>query len=403
VLTKNTIEQVIDSQKERLDQLDTGLVREMKSSDKLKKFALIVTGIRRCGKSTLMQQINRSLQENTIYINFEDPRLTGFDIADFDRVQQIARERGTKTFFFDELQAIDKWENYVRFVLDEGYRVYITGSNATMLSRELGTKLTGRHITRELFPFSYAEYIAFTGEKPRATSAERYMLRGGFPEMLKTDEPEVLMHAFQDIIIRDVAVRHGIRNISNLQQLAVWLISNTSKQVTGNSLKNIFDIGSSSSIMEYLSFFNDAYLFFFVPMFSYSQKVQIVNARKVYAIDTGMIKVNSRTFSNDAGRMLENMVFLQLRRLHREIYYFRQKKECDFIVCEKGRPKTLIQVCLQLDRDSLDREIAGITEAMDFFKLSKGLIITDDQKDTFALGKKTVNVVPFYEWAMSGT
>ena len=400
MLTKDTIEQVIDSQKERLDQLETGLVREMKSPDKLKKFALIVTGIRRCGKSTMMQQINRSLQENAIYINFEDPRLTGFDITDFNRVQQIARERETRAFFFDEVQAIDKWENYVRFVLDEGYRIFITGSNATMLSRELGTKLTGRHITRELFPFSYAEYLAFTNEKPGATSAESYMLRGGFPEMLKTDEPEVLMHAFQDIIIRDVAVRHGIRNISNLQQLAVWLISNTGKPVTGNSLKKIFDIGSSSSIMDYLSFFNDAYLFFFVPMFSYSQKVQIVNARKVYAIDTGMIRVNSRTFSNDAGRMLENMVFLQLRRLHREIYYFKQKKECDFIVCQKSKPETLIQVCLQLDRDSLDREIAGITEAMDFFKLNKGLIITHDQKDSFALGKKTVNAVPFYEWAM---
>lgn len=399
MLTKNTIEQVIDSQRERLDRLDTGLVREMKSSDKLKKFALIVTGIRRCGKSTLMQQINRSLQENTIYINFEDPRLTGFDLADFDRLQQITKERKTETFFFDEIQVIDKWENYVRFALDEGYRVFITGSNARMLSRELGTKLTGRHISRELFPFSYTEYLSFTGEKSGRASADNYMNKGGFPEMLKSGEPEVLMQTFQDIIIRDVAVRHGIRNISILQQLAVWLISNTGKPLTGNSLRKIFDVGSSSTIMEYLSFFNDAYLFFFVPIFSYSQKVQIVNARKVYSIDTGMVRVNSLTFSSDDGRMLENMVFLQLRRFHREIYYFRQEKECDFIVCEKGKPRTLIQVCLQLDTDNLKRELDGLTEAMDQFKLKEGLIITRDQSDFFKIGNKTVSVIPFYEWS----
>lgn len=400
MLAQNTIEQVIDSQKERLDQIDTGLSRDIKFSDKLKRFALIVTGIRRCGKSTLMQQINKSLPEKAIYVNFEDPRLTGFDVNDFNRMHQISREREIETFLFDEIQAIEKWENYVRFSLDEGYRIFITGSNANMLSRELGTKLTGRHISRELFPFSYAEYLAFTGEKQGAASVNSYMLRGGFPEMLKTDEPEVLMRTFQDIIIRDVAVRHGIRNISNLQQLAVWLISNTGKSVTGNSLKKIFDIGSSSSIMEYLSYFNDAYLFFFVPIFSYSQKVQIVNARKVYAIDTGLIRINSRAFSRDDGRILENMVFLQLRRLHHEIYYFRQKNECDFIVYEKGKPEKLIQVCMELGSDSVEREMAGIREAMEFFKTDRGLIITHNQADKFTFGAKTVNVVPFHEWAL---
>lgn len=219
--------------------------------------------------------------------------------------------------------------------------------------------------------------------------------------MLKTDEPEILMRVFNDIIIRDVAVRHGIRNISTLQQLAVWLISNTGKSVTGNSLKKIFDIGSSSSIMDYISYFSDAYLFFFVPMFSYSQKVQLVNAKKVYAVDTGLIRTNSRTFTRDEGRMLENMVFLQLRRSPCEIYYFKQKTECDFIVCVKGKPESIIQVCMDLSSENFEREIAGIREAMDFFKIDKGLIITHSQKDKFRFGDQTVTVLPFFKWAVS--
>lgn len=403
MLAQNTIEQVIDSQKERYDKLETGLERVMKSPERLRKFALIITGVRRCGKSTLMQQINKSLAGNTMYVNFEDPRLTGFDLSDFNRLHSISRERETGIFLFDEIQIIDKWENFVRFALDEGYRVFITGSNAKMLSIELGTKLTGRHITRELFPFSYAEYLAFTGEKRGPESADSYMLRGGFPEMLKTDEPEVLMRLFQDILIRDVAVRHGIRNTSSLQQLAVWLISNIGKPVTGNSLKKIFDIGSSSSIMDYISYFSDAYLFFFVPVFSFSRKVQMVNAKKVYTVDTGLIRVNSRSFTSDDGRVLENMVFLQLRRLYHEIFYFRQKKECDFIVCEKGKPVAIIQVCMDLSSDNLEREMAGIREAMEFFKMNKGIIITHNQEDVFTFGDQTVKVLPFNKWALGQT
>lgn len=399
MLAQNTIEQVIDSQKERYDQLDTGLEREMKSPERLRNFALIITGVRRCGKSTLMGQINKSLPGNTLYVNFEDPRLAGFELSDFNRLNSISHKRETGIFLFDEIQIIDKWENFVRFALDQGHRVFITGSNAKMLSIELGTKLTGRHITRELFPFSYAEYLAFTGEQPGQESADSYMLKGGFPEMLKTDEPEVLMRLFQDILIRDVAVRHGIRNTSSLQQLAVWLISNIGKPVTGNSLRKIFDIGSSSSIMDYLSYFSDAYLFYFVPVFSFSQKVQMVNAKKVYAVDTGLIRVNSRSFTRDDGRILENMVFLQLRRLHQEIFYFKQKKECDFIVCEKGKPTAIIQVCMDLSSDNLEREMAGIREAMGFLKMSKSTIVTHNQEDIFTFGDQTVKVLPFSKWA----
>lgn len=399
MLSKLIIEEIVDSQSERLKQLETGLKREFPDFKSLTSHALIVTGIRRCGKSTLLQQMNETLTGKTIYLNFEDPRLAGFDISDFNRLQEIISERGVNFLFFDEIQGIDKWENYVRFRLDEGYRVFITGSNASMLSKELGTKLTGRHISKELYPFSYREFIEFEGRPADDESAFKYMKYGGFPEMIKTGLPEILMHIFNDIVIRDISLRYGIRNTSVLQQLSVWLVSEAAKPITGNSLRKIFDIGSSSSVMEYLSHLSDAYLFFFVPRFSYSQKVQMVNPKKVYSIDNGLITANSVSFGNDLGRLLENMVFMHLRRKVNRIYYFKENKECDFVVFESGKLPSLYQVCWQLETNNLDRELAGLTEAMDFFGVKESTVITHNQFDSFNISGKKIAVRPFYHWA----
>jgi predicted AAA+ superfamily ATPase len=399
MITKQTIEQVVVSQRERLQKLDLGLPRQLPYIDNLSSHALIITGVRRCGKSTLLQQINSSSGHPSIYLNFEDPRLAGFDLNDFNRLQEIAEKEGIVTYFFDEVQLIDKWESFVRFRLDEGYRIFISGSNATMLSKELGTKLTGRHISKELFPFSFQEYLALTHQQADSGSTLRYMEEGGFPEFLKTGFAEVLMQTFKDIIIRDISLRYNIKNTNLLQQLAVWLVSNCGKPFTGNSLRKLFQIKSSSSIMEYLAYFNDAYLFFYVPRYSYSPKIQMVNPRKLYCIDNGFIKTNSISYSPDKGRLLENLVFLHLRRKTNEIFYFTGKNECDFVVMQNKVPVEICQVCWNLDEENLDREIKGLTEAMDYFHTSQGKIITFHQEDHLETGNKTIPVLPFHEWA----
>jgi hypothetical protein len=400
MLAQFVIEQVIDSQKERLIRLDAGLPRKFGEIADLTTHAFIVSGIRRCGKSTLLQQIHKSFSDNSIYLNFEDPRLAGFDLSDLNRLHEIAVKRGTDVFFFDEVQVIENWEIFVRFRLDEGYRIFITGSNATMLSKEMGTKLTGRHITKELFPFSFIEYLSFTGMEADAVASGKYLRSGGFPEYLKTGLPEVLMHAFNDILIRDIAVRYNVKNVMVLQQLASWLVSNTGKPFSGNSIRKIFQIGSSSSIMDYLSYFADAWLFFYLPKFSYSHKVQLVNPKKVYCIDNGFVDVNSVSFNDDNGRLLENMVFLQLRRTTPEIFYFQEKKECDFVVFQKGKLHGLYQVSWQLDQNNLERELAGLIEAMEYFDQKTAKIITFDQSDTFNIEDKTIIAQPFHEWAI---
>ena len=402
MLSKIIVEQVIESQKERLKKMDTGLPRPISGFENLTSHAFIVSGIRRCGKSTLLQQINHSLGIPSIYLNFEDPRLAGFDLSDFNRLHEIAEKKSITSLFFDEIQLIGQWESFIRFRLDEGYRIFITGSNVTMLSKELGTKLTGRHISKELFPFSYQEYLAFTNQSEGKESSIRYLESGGFPEFLKTGLPEILMQTFNDIIIRDISLRYNIKNTSLIQQLAVWLVSNTGKLFSGNSLKKIFQIGSSSSIMEYLSYFTNAWLFFFIPRFSYSGKVQIVNPKKIYCIDNGLIKTNSISFAPDNGRLLENMVFLHIRRQTPEIYYFSEKKECDFVVFKQKKLLGVYQVCWQLDQDNMDREISGMLEAMDYFGLKEASVITIDQSDQFRIEDKTIMVQPFYEWIETG-
>jgi predicted AAA+ superfamily ATPase len=308
---------------------------------------------------------------------------------------------GSKVLLFDEIQIIADWERYVRQKLDEGYKIVITGSNATLLSRELGTKLTGRHITKELFPFSYVEFTAFMQLEPTVDSLLQYLETGGFPEYVKQGVNEILNHIFDDILTRDIAVRYGIRDVKILQRLALYLLSNTGKPVTANRLKTLFEVGSTNTITEYLSHLEDSYLLYFIPKFSYSLRKQLVNPRKVYVIDTGMIRVNSGSFTDDIGRRLENLVFLHLRRKYKEIYYFSEKRECDFVIVVNGAAVQAVQVCYNLTPDNFDRELDGVMEALTFLNINEGKIITVHQKDRYEKDGKVVEVIPCHEFLLS--
>lgn len=395
---KSIIEQLIKSQRERLKKTGRGMRRQISGFEKLSTHAFIVSGVRRCGKSTVLQQIDAASKESSIYLNFEDPRLAGFDLSDFNRLHEIAEEAGINRYFFDEIQLIEGWESFIRFRLDENYRIFISGSNEKILSKELGSKLTGRHITRELFPFDYEEYMEFTGKSRNDESSEQYLRDGGFPEYLKTELDDVLMQVFDDIISRDIILRYRIKNSELIRQLAVWLISHVGKPFTGNSLKKMWKIGSSASVMEYLSYFENTYLFFFIRKFSYSLKVQSVNPRKIYCIDNGLARINSVSFTEDRGRLLENMVFLYLRRQTKEIFYFQEDYECDFVVFKQKKLTGLYQVSWKLDQDNMEREISGLLEAMKFFNVDRGSIITMNQSDKFLIDEKVIDVIPFDGW-----
>jgi predicted AAA+ superfamily ATPase len=398
MILKSNLSQIIDEQRALLLEKPLGTEREvLPLLPELGSLSLIVSGIRRCGKSTLLAQYLKSKHLGALFLNFEDSKMYDFEQNDFLRLSEIVAERQAKALFFDEIQVVAGWERYIRQKLDEGFQVAITGSNASLLSRELGTKLTGRHITRELFPFSFYEFCRYKNLEISALSSKDYLENGGFPEYLKEYSAEALTTLFDDILLRDIVVRYSISDVRLIRRLAGYLISNVGNLLTGNKLKTYFGIKSTSTMLEYLSHLEEAYLFFLVPKFSYSIKKQIVNPRKLYAVDTGMVTKNSITFSEDWGRIFENLVFLYYRRRYPEIYYFSEKGECDFVVCSKNAVAEVIQACYELNPDNLQRELNGLVEALIFFDMKEGKIATFNQKDTFVVDNKTITVIPFFE------
>jgi uncharacterized protein len=363
-------------------------------------FALIITGIRRSGKTTLLHQLLATQQVDTFFLNFEDTRFVGFETDDYTRLLTVIQQSGSKILFFDEIQFLPNWELFIRQLLDDDYQVIVTGSNATLLSKELGTKLTGRHLSRELLPFSYKEFLTFFELQNSVSALESYMQKGGFPEYLKNDNGAILNQLLDDIINRDIIVRYSVKDAISLKRLAVYLISNIGKPVAGNKLKELFAIKSTTTILEYFSYLENTYVVQFVQKFSFSLKTQIRNPKKVYVIDLGLFSQNSIVFSDENGRSLENLVYLHLRRNYREIYYFNEKKECDFVVMKNGQIVQLIQVCYLLSSENLDREISGLVEAMDFFGIQQGTIVSYNQSEVLKKEGRTITVKPAWEFMM---
>ncbi len=402
MILKDVLKEILRSQAEEFKRLEYGIEREkLKEITISTNFATIISGIRRCGKSTLMRQLMKK-HTSFYYFNFDDPRAFGFELSDFQRLDEVFKEElGERDcYFFDEIQNVDRWELFIKSLLEKKKRVVITGSNASLLSRELGTRLTGRHLTYELYPFSYAEFLAFTKQNAGVTSFEEYLKNGGFPEYLKEKNPEVLRQLFNDIIARDISIRHKIRNLKTLKGMALYVLSNVGKEFSYNSLKKTFELGSVNSVISFISFFEVSYLLFTIPRFDYSIKKQLVSPKKMYAVDNGLSRINSTSMSDDKGRLLENVVYMHLRRKYRDIYYFKDKQECDFLVKDAGKITSAIQVCLKISDENKDRELNGLLEALDKCNLKVGSIITLDQEDKLKIDGKTILVKPAWKWML---
>ncbi len=402
MVVKETLRNVVRAQRSEMEKLKLGTEREaLDSIDLQLPFAAVLTGARQCGKSTLLHQLmNKS--GGFHYFNFEDPRAPGFELGDFARLEEVFTEESpsVNAYFFDEIQNVPQWELYVRSALERKKHFAITGSNASLLSAELGTRLTGRHLNTELFPFSYAEFLDYFKQKPGPKTITQYLQQGGFPKYLAIGRSDILQELFQDILLRDIAIRHQIRNIKSLRELALHLLSNVGNAVSYNKLAKAFSLGSPNTAMDWIAYYEDSYLLFQLPKFDYSLKKQAINPRKIYSIDNGLTTVNTASFTPDLGRGLENAVFVALRRKHGNgnLFYFREKGECDFLVREKGKITQAIQVCHQLHEEDFKREMDGLAEAMTALDLAQGTIVTLDQEDRFEADGRKVRAVPAWKW-----
>lgn len=399
-MLKEVLKSVILAQQEWLSSLDHEVERELLHELKAQQpFAYILTGVRRSGKSTLMKQCMR-MHHSRNYLNLEDSRTADFELRDFLLVEQLFEELfgDSRILFFDEIQNVPGWERYVRDAVDRRKMVVITGSNAKILSNELGSKLTGRHLDFELFPFSFNEYLTFHNLTANAQSLQGYLTEGGFPGFLAVKNRELLTTLASDILIRDIFARYNLKNQDVYRRMLQFLLTNNGKEISYNNLKNVFEVGSASSVMDFLQYLTDAYLFFLVPLYHTSLKVQIRNPRKVYGIDQGLVYSTSSSGSSDHGRLLETMVFLHLKRSKVEVWYYRGKKECDFVIRQGNLGYAAFQVCLEVHEQNQQREISGLLEAMEVLQLKQGTIVTMDQEDKILSGEHTIRLIPAWKW-----
>jgi predicted AAA+ superfamily ATPase len=378
---------------------------------------VVISGIRRCGKSTLLNQIRSEKAEKDYYLNFDDERLIRFSVDHFQLLYETFIELFgvQKTFYFDEIQNIPGWERFVRRLHDDGCKVFITGSNASMLSRELGTHLTGRYVQTELFPFSFAEFLAFKkftwnhsdlfSTEGRATLIghfNEYFTAGGFPLFLKERDEDYLKSLYESILYRDVLVRNKLINEKELLQLVYYLASNVSKLSSFNGLTKIAGVKNANTISNYVSFLHDTYLIFQISKFDYSLKKQILNPKKTYFIDNALIYRLGFMFSEEKGRLLENIVFLELRRRRFEIFYHHNHHECDFLIRQGNTIVQAIQVCYSFDSErTRQREMNGLREAMTQYSLEEGLILLQDaHEQTLEENGKIIRIMPVWKWLL---
>lgn len=414
------IRTLLVEQREEFLKKDVGVVRT-----KLKEIGnyidsphtIIISGLRRAGKSTLLAQIARKFypKEDYFFVNFEDERFLNFTALDFTKLHELMIELfgNQKVFLLDEIQNIEGWERFVRRMEDSGYKFYITGSNASLLSKELGTRLTGRYLPVDLTPFSFEEFLIFkdipilntrlltTVQRGKLKQAfTEYLEKGGIPDALKY--PDIAWHKtlYDDILYRDVATRYQITDIKALKELAFYLMSNIATLVSYNKLKELLKLGSVNTVINYVEYLCTSWLIFVVNRYAYSVKQQQIANKKIYCIDTGLVRSVAFSFSENKGKLLENLVFLVIRRFQEEVYYYKTKKdkEVDFYLPKK---KLLIQVAQSIaERVVYERETSALLDAMEEVGENTGLLLTEGEKDTLTFDNKTITVLPLYEWIL---
>lgn len=377
---------------------------------------VILSGLRRAGKSTI--QRNLQLESGSdFYFNFDDERLVRFQVEDFQVLLEVLIELygDGSTFYFDEIQNVKGWERFVRRLYDQGKKIYITGSNAKLLSKELGTHLTGRYVQLEVFPLSFLEiihrkYPDVLSKKALSTKDigtiqryfSEYLKKGGIPEYVKFEKNEYLKDLLEGILYRDIIARYKIKNEKTLREVVYYLASNVGKELSYTNLGKIVGLNSPHTTANYCNYLEQSYLFFFVSRYAHSLKKQIQYNKKCYMIDPALIRTAGFRVSEDRGRLLENIVFLHLRAQKKEIYFHKEKKECDFLIRESNRITAAIQVTANFsDEEVINREMEGLREAMNTYNLKEGLILTENEEKIIKISRSVIKAIPIWKWLLS--
>jgi len=422
ISNKDKLVKIIDFWHSSLKKSDLFSREAIEKIDYKSKEIIDITGPRRSGKSSLFKLIisRLGLKDNFLYINFEDPFFIENNTAEvIEEIVDVYKEyynTQLEYLFFDEIQEIQSWERVVRKFRDgEQYKMFITGSSSTLLSREMASAITGRHKTIDMFPLSYSEFLFFNKidintkrdiilkESLLRKAFDEYMEIGGFPEVCLTRNKELLKNYFYDFLQKDIVVRHDIRDKSALEKMAVFLMSNSGKIISIASMEKAFYL-SYEAANNYLEYLKEAFLVFELPQFSFSLKKQSKALSKIYSIDTGLAREVGFSFSQDHGRILENVIFLELRRMSESIFYYKTRNnlEVDFLMREGSENKKIMQVCWSLnDNETKKREIKSLLEAMKELRMQEGWIITADEESIEKIDTNVVRIVPAWKWILA--
>lgn len=438
MISKNIIKEIIVSNRAFILESVSGIVPRAAGDVVAPGKTVIMHGIRRSGKTFILYDIFRRNSDAALYLDFEDDRLAGFTAADFLTVQDAFLELRPDmakriVYLFDEIQHVEGWERFCRRVTErENAAVYVTGSSSKLMPLEVDTAIRGRAWSVEVFPFSFAEFLQLhmgrpdwneilygTGRVETKRLFAEYAKWGGFPETAIAADPlvktKLLKEYLRAMFFRDLVERYGMTNIALFDALADKLFSSFSTRLSlmafYRQYKNLFPF-SKDLLFQYFHNFEESMLIFAVRKFSESSYKRSRNPVKIYPADTGLCR---RVGSEDAGRILENIVFIELVRRGAEVYYFGEKLECDFVVKYGDKPAAgagagfagedvdgvgfaAFQVCRELRDENRPRETGGLIAACRRLDVTEGTILTDDQEWEEIVDGVKIRVTPVWRW-----
>ena len=376
----------------------------------------ILNWARRTGKSTLVYTVISEViknNKNIVYLNFDDEVLINHSLEEI--MEEVLVKKDIDYIFLDEIQNCKKWARYIRKAYDtrKFKQIWITWSNSSLMQKEYSNILTWRIISLKINSLNFREYLEFNWEKnidldllssdkeiQIRKNLENYLQLWWFPELSlrKFNKKELLINYFNDFIYKDIVWRYNV-NSEKVKKLAYYLLSNTSKLFSYRKLAQTLDL-NVESLYDYLNYFYEIYFFEELKRFDYSYKKQLVSPKKIYSLDTGFISLGFN-FSENIWRKLENLVFIELKRRGLEVYYHREKKECDFVIDNWWKIVKAIQVSYSLvDEDTKKRELEWLIDAMESYSLEEGLIISYDEEYEIPHFEYRIKVIPVWKWLL---
>jgi hypothetical protein len=346
------------------------------------------------------------------FITFDDERLINFQVSDFNTLMvELNKIKTAEVIIIDEVQNIEGWERFVRRLHDEEYKVILSGSNSKLLSSELATHLTGRYIKTELYPFSFSEYLQLHqidhNDKTTSNIAsinklfDQYLEKGGFPEYCLSDEDEYLKRIYEDVLYRDLIVRFGIKNIKGFKNLSQYLFTNFTKETNYNTLAGLLGFNSATSVRDYISFLSESYMLFELYRYDFSLKKQYTSNKKIYAIDNGLRNKVSFRLGSDLGQLLENTIFIELKRRDVDVWYYKTKNNLEIDFLWFNNEPELLQICYDLSSPStFKREVTALETAMQEFNVQHSTIISYTTRDRIETTSGIITVIPAWKWLL---